>query len=218
MLLKAYADLPPRKRIGILAIILGIAAAFIGNPSNTTITSVNIKEIALKSEKDVNRVTVNDLASWIIKGNMDYRLVDLRNESEYNEYNIPTSENISTGSLVNSDLKRNGRIILYSNDDIVASQAWFILKSSEFKSVYILKGGLEVWKNEVIFPVCKCVDNPDQGQKHIHTEKEEIAKFFGGQLESSANNAIVKKDTPKLKAPAKVTLKRTRTKKAREGC
>jgi rhodanese-related sulfurtransferase len=216
MLLKAYAELPPRKRIGILAIILGIAAAFIGNPSNTTKTSVNIKEIALKSENDVNGVTVNDLSSWIIKGNMHYRLVDLRNESEYN---IPTSENISVGSLVNSDLKRNDRIILYSNDDIVSSQAWFILKSAKFKSVYILKGGLEVWKNEVIFPVCKCADDPDQEQKQIHAEKEEIAKFFGGQLETGgANNAIVKKDTPKLKAPAKVTLKKTRTKKSREGC
>ena len=220
MLLKAFAELPPRKRIGIIAIILGIAAAIIGDPYNATKTTVSIKEVALKSSGDVDAVSVNDLGSWILEAKMDYRLVDLRDESEYSEYNIPSSENISIGSLTNSDLKRNEKIILYSDKEIVAAQAWFILKADDFKSISILSGGMEAWRNDVVFPTCTCGEFPSEEQKQQHQKKEEIAKFFGGQLESGSlvENEKIKKDIPKLKSPAKVNLKRTRNKKSREGC
>jgi len=218
-MLKIYAALPPRKRMGILAIILGIFAAFIGNPSDATKTTVNIKEIALMAEKDANEINVNDIADWVIKGKMDYRLIDLREESEFNEYNIPTSENIRVHSLLNSDLKRNEKIILYSEDDLLASQAWFILKATNYKSVYIVDDGMEAWKEDVVLPTCKCDTNPTNEQKELHAKREEVAKFFGGAMQADGGNDItVKKDLPKLKAPTKVTLKRTRTKKSREGC
>ena len=93
-MLKMYANLPPRKRIGILAIVLGIIAAFIGNPMDNTKTSVNIKELSMSADKTVNTINVQELSQWIIQGKMDYRLIDLRDVSEFEEYNIPSSENI----------------------------------------------------------------------------------------------------------------------------
>ena len=130
-MLKVYAALPPRKRIGILAIILGILAAIIGAPENSTTASVNIKELSMTAGKNVNTVTVQELSNWIIQGKMDYRLVDLRTEADYEEYNIPSSECVSMSSLTNSELMRNEKIILYSDDDIIASQAWLKLKMNE---------------------------------------------------------------------------------------
>lgn len=218
-MLKMYANLPPRKRIGILAIILGVLAAFIGNPMDNTKTSINVKELSMSADKTVNTINVKELSEWIIQGKMDYRLIDLRDESEYNEYNIPTSENIKVSSLLNSDLKRNEKIILYSEDDLIASQAWFILKSANYKSVYIVDDGMEAWKEEIVLPTCDCGENPDVEQKQTHQKRQEVAKFFGGELETGGDNkSIVKKDLPKLKAPEKVILKKTRTKKKREGC
>ena len=218
-MLKVYADLPPRKRIGILAIILGIIAAFIGNPQNSTTASVNIKELSMVADKDINTVTVQELADWIIKGKMDYRLIDLRPEKEYNEYNIPTSENIAVSDITKADLMRNEKILLYSDDDVVASQAWFILKSAGYKSVSILKNGMNAWKNQIVFPTCTCGDSPSLEQKQLHVKKAEVAKFFGGAIQAdSGNNAKIKKNLPKLSAPKKVTLKATRKKPAREGC
>lgn len=220
MLLKMFAELPPRKRIGIIAIILGIAAAIIGDPCNTTKTSVSIKEVALKSSNDVDAVKVEELAGWIIEGKMDYRLVDLRDEDKYSEYNIPTSENIKIGSLMKSDLKRNEKIILYSDKEVIAAQGWFILKADDYKSVAILSGGMDAWKDNVVFPTCSCGDTLTEEEKQLHQKKDEVAKFFGGQLEtgSLAENEKVKKDVPKLKSPAKIELKQTRRKKKREGC
>ncbi len=219
MILKRYAELPPRKRIGILAIVLGVIAAIIGSPCNTTKSAVNLKELSMLAKKDIKEIKVHDLAKWIIEGKMDYRLIDLRDESKYNEYNIPSSENIPVESLLNSDLMRNEKIILYSDDDLVASQAWFILKAANYKSVYVLDKGLEAWKNEIVFPSCTCGDNPSVEQKQLHAKKAEIAKFFGGQIESTGSgNEKVKKNMPKLKAPKKIKLKTNRKKPAREGC
>lgn len=218
-MLKMYASLPPRKRIGILAVVLGIIAAFIGNPTNSTSTTVNIKELSMVAGDNVNTLTVTELADWIIQGKMDYRLIDLRSQDNFDEYNIPTSECVSMGSLTKSDLKRNEKLFLYSEDNIVASQAWFILKAAGFKSVSILDKGMEAWKANVVFPSCNCGDNPSEEQKQLHAKKAEIAKFYGGLMQEDAGiNSTVKKDLPKLKAPKKVVLKTNRKKPAREGC
>ena len=218
-MLKVYADLPPRKRMGILAIILGVLAAFIGNPQDNTTASVNIKELSMTAGNDVNSVTVQELSNWIIQGKMDYRLIDLRKEADYDEYNIPSSECVSMSSLTKSELMRNEKLILYSDDDIIASQAWFILKSDGYKSVSILKRGMEAWKNEIVFPSCNCGEHSTAELKQLHDKKAEVAKFFGGVMQADAgSNSKVKKDLPKLSAPKKVTLKSSRKKPAREGC
>ncbi len=218
-MLKIYAALPPRKRMGILAIMLGIIAAFIGNPQDNTTASVNIKELSMTAGGNVNTVTVQELSNWIIQGKMDYRLVDLRTEADYEEYNIPSSECVSMSSLTNSELMRNEKIILYSDDDIVASQAWFILKSDGYHSVSILKKGMEAWKNEIVFPSCNCGEHSTAEMQQLHDKKAEVAKFFGGVMQADAgSNSKVKKDLPKLKAPKKVVLKTSRKKPAREGC
>lgn len=218
-MLKIYADLPPRKRIGILAILLGIIAAFIGTPDSSTSTSVNIKELSMTAGDNVNSVTVQELSNWIIKGKMDYRLVDLRTLNKYEEYNIPSSECVSMSGLTKSDLMRNEKIILYSDDDIVASQAWFILKSDGYQSVSILKKGMEAWKNEIVFPSCNCGEHSTAELKQLHDKKAEVAKFFGGVLQADGGSgSTVKKELPKLKAPKKVVLKTSRKKPAREGC
>ena len=218
-MLKIYAALPPRKRMGILAIILGIFAAFIGNPQDNTTASVNIKELSMTAGGNVNSVTVQELSSWIIQGKMDYRLVDLRTEADYEEYNIPSSECVSMSSLTKSELMRNEKIILYSDDDIIASQAWFILKSDGYKSVSILKRGMEAWKNEIVFPSCNCGEHSTAELKQLHDKKAEVAKFFGGAMQAvDGSNSTVKKNLPKLKAPKKVVLKTSRKKPAREGC
>ena len=116
-------------------------------------------------------------------------------------------------------LKRNEKILLYSNNDILASQGWFILKSSGFKSVSILSDGMEAWKNEIVFPSCNCGENPDDTQKHLHAKKSEVASFFGGIMQDNGgSDTKVKKELPKLEAPKTIQLQSVRKKPKRQGC
>ena len=48
--------------------------------------------------------------------------------------------------LPQSELLRNQKIVLFSDDNIDAAKAWFILKSKGYKGVYILDGGLDAGK------------------------------------------------------------------------
>lgn len=205
------------QRLGVLAILLGIIAAFIGTPNDTTSAKVNTKEIAVSSINSNDKVCVKELSDWIIKGKFDYRLIDLRNEDGYTSYNIPTSENIQMAQLLDSDLMRNEKIILYSDTDIAAAQAWFLLKAKDYKGVTILDGGLDKWKGSILNPDLKAAASADEAQ--YNETIISVANYFGGNPtldgeKITSGKTVVSKPV----TPAKITLKKPRGKKKREGC
>ena len=215
---KFFSELSTNKKLALFAIVLGVIALFAGNPYGGTTIKVNEKDIALSTVGNSDKVSVTDLADWIIKGKSDYELVDLRSEEKYNEYTIPNSRCVPLPQISSSELLRNQKIVLFSDDDITASQAWFILKTKGYKGVYILDGGLDTWKDKVLFPKA-----PVNGSKDdlVQFEKmKEVAKFFGGQAQTDSSTTETKQE---IKLP---TLKLNNTnvvvpkgkKKKREGC
>ena len=219
MYLSKFANLAPRKRMGILAIFLGVLAVFADDPYDKSKTSVNTKELSLFSVDEINNITVEDLADAIIKSKIDFRLVDLRKPSEFAKYYIPSSENIQVSELLTSDLQRNDNILLYSDNDFETAQAWFLLKSNNYKGVSVLKGGLKSWKENILFPACVCEPIPTTEQQHKHNKLAEVSKYFGGSLRSDSN--VKTKDNmemPEIEAPTGITLKKAKGKKKREGC
>jgi len=86
----------------------------------------------------------------------------------------------------------------------------------ESECVTILKGGLEKWGKEVLYPAIPEDASPEELEKF--KKKIEVAKFFGGEPQTGSEGTAVKKAHPKPKAPAKITLKRSGKKKKREGC
>ena len=210
------------KKLALIAGLLGILALFIGNPSNKNVIDVNAKEMTLSTIKNQDRIDPMILADWLIKENSDFTLVDLRNEKEFNEYNIPTSVNIPIENILTSDLMRNQKIILYGNDDVASAQAWFILRSSNFKAVYILNGGLNAWKNEILFPKLDASATPEQTAKF--EKVKQVSLHFGGSPQivsggtttSVSAQTTIAPSTPKLSTPlGKVN---GGAKKKKEGC
>lgn len=216
MMLKTFAEYPPRKRVGLLAILLGIFAAFIGDPTGGVTKRVNLKELSMIAATDNDKVHVKDLAEWIIEGKFDYRLVDLRKPEEFEKYNIPSSECIPASQLLNSDLMRNEKIVLYADDEFTAAQGWFVLKANDYKGVYVLEGGLQYWKDQILFPKLRIDASPEE--KIEFQKMAEISKFFGGQPQTGTTVSKQNTEMPKLKAPVKVKLKKSRGKRKREGC
>lgn len=216
-------DSKPRRRptrnqtLALIALVLG-AVAILGNPYHGHVVQLNTKELAAIVDTEVDHVTAEELADWIVQGNTEYRLIDLRDEAAYAEYHIPTAEHVPTAALPEYPLLRNEKIVLYSDGGIHSAQAWMLLKAQRYRGVYTLLGGLDAWVDEVLFPTLPADATPRQT-----TELERIAqvsRFFGG-----APRTGVDEDTdtaaapmPKVEMPSGGPVIPTRKTKKKEGC
>lgn len=208
------------KRLAILAAFLSITALFIGNPNNKNKITINAKELLLSTINDNDKISVLTLADWLIKGKSDFVLVDLRDKKSFNDYSIPNSVNIEIQNLLDSDLMRNEKIILFGEDDITSAQAWFTLKSTNYKYVYILKGGMNAWKDEILYP--KLSENSTPQEKTRFEKVKQVSLYFGGSPQvisgTLTTTSIQKTSTiPKITQPALNNVKK-QPKKKREGC
>ncbi len=210
------------QKLAAAAFLLGLLALIIGTPSNNHSVNVNAKEMLLSTIKTQDRVDVMTLADWLIKEKLDYTLVDLRSEKEFAAYNIPSSLNVPVENILTSDLRRNQKILLYGNDDVASAQAWFILKSSNYKSVYILDGGLNAWKDKILFP--KLADNSTDEEKSTFEKVKQISLHFGGtpQLISGGTSSAVTPQSAQVQPMPKLSAPKSPAggvaKKKKEGC
>ena len=213
---KFFNSLSTPKKLALFALLFGVIAVFAGSPYMGSKVKVNTKDLALSTVKNSDKVKPLELADWIIKDKADYTLVDLRNEEKFSEYFIPTAINIPLPELPESDLLRNQKIILYAEDDINAAQAWFILKSKNFRGVYILDGGLKNWQDEVLFP--KLAVNASKEEIAQFEKIKEISQYFGGYAQTDSTQVSeTKVNMPTPKVTSQSTGTKTKKKK-REGC
>jgi len=217
------------QKLGALALLLGAGAIFAA-PSRGGAVSLDPAELAVIVQREVDHVRVEEVADWIVQGRADYRLVDLRDEKAYAEYHIPGAELIPITGLVpgaegpglrqEPPLARNEKVVLYSDGGIHSAQAWFLLRAKQYAGVYILRGGLQEWKDSVLFPSLPAAATP--AQRVTFAKMAEVSRFFGGQpqdVPGAAHPAVAPAlrmaDMPaSAPPPASVAPK----KKKKEGC
>ena len=151
MIRRRWSSLSLNQKLACGALVLGVLAVF-ARPSRGNVVTLDVKELATVIDREGDHVTASELAGWIVSGRSDYRLIDLRGEKEYAEYHIPTAENVTLTALPDSTLLADEKVVLYSEGGIHASQAWMLLRAKGFKNAYTLKGGLDQWKEDVLFP------------------------------------------------------------------
>lgn len=202
--------------LAVVALLLG-GLAVLGSPYQGSVVSVNTKELATIVEAKVDHVDAAELADWIIQGDTEYRLIDIRDEAAFAEYHIPTAESVPIGQLPDYPLLRNERIIVYSDGGIHSAQAWFLLKAEGYPGVYMLFGGLDAWKDDVLFPALPADASVEQ-QADFERARF-VSRHFGGTprtgVEETTEAAAV--PMPSIEAPARGVTP-TRTKKKKEGC
>ena len=218
MMNNKFSNITIQKKLGFLALVLGFFAIFAGSPYDTSNVTINIKDLALIAQKDADNISVQSVADRIIKGNFDYRIIDTRNPKEFAEYHIPMAQNVQLPRLLDQNFYPTDKIILYSDSNEKAALGWFLMKARKFKAVYIMKGGLDEWKDKILFPKLPADATPEQIASF---EKiKEVSKFFGGtpQTGASADQSQPSiKNLPKLKLPAALPNEGPR-KKRKEGC
>jgi rhodanese-related sulfurtransferase len=187
------------QRLAVVAVALGAVALF-ATPYPGTKVTLDARELALIVGTEADHVEAPELAAWIIESRADYRLVDLRTEAEFARYHIPTAVNVPMSVLPDAGLGRQEKLVLYSEGGIHSAQAWMLLKAQGYTSVYMLKGGLEEWNDQVVFPVV--ADDPTPTDRARDERLKSISAFFGGQPRSAGAVAAGVAAMPGLVAPA----------------
>jgi len=212
------ASLPLNRKLALLIGILGLMAAFAGNPYTGYSVNVDTRELAMIVQKEVDHVGPTELADWIIQGKSDYRLVDLRSAAEFSQYHIPTAENVPLPQVADYGLGRNEKVILYSEGGIHSAQGWFLLRAQGYQGVYILRGGLDEWKDQVLYPALPA--NPDASQTTAFEKMKEVSRHFGGapRTDGQVPSRIAAPALPRLEMPAAAPVPAATQKKKKEGC
>jgi hypothetical protein len=222
-----FIRLTLNQKLAAAALLLGAAALF-ASPYPGTRVTLDAKELALVVGTEADHVEATELAAWIIESRADYRLIDLRTPAEFEQYHIPTAVNIPMNVLTESGLGRQEKLVLYSEGGIHSAQAWMLLKAQGYKSVYMLKGGLDEWKDQVVFPVV--ADSPTPSERARDERLRSISSFFGGKPRSAAAVAAGSAAMPGMAAAAAPALpkavapptpaggQKPAAKKKKEGC
>jgi rhodanese-related sulfurtransferase len=205
--------------LAVLALALG-TLALASQPHRGPLVKLDARELSLVVENEVDHVTPTELAAWIVEGRADYRLIDIRAGTEYGSYHIPTAENVPLSGLTEYPLLRTEKIVLYSEGGIHSAQAWMLLRAQGYDSVYMLLGGLDAWKDDVLFPTLPADAGPQERAQFERSAA--LAAFFGGQTRTADGDArtAAPVDLPNLVAPPPSPGPATpvKKKKKKEGC
>lgn len=217
-LLESGRALSGVRKLAVALAGLGAIAAVAGNPYRDGKVTVDTKKLASLTASTADHVEANEVASWIIAGRADYTLIDLRNAGEYATYHIPGARNVPLDELDATVAPPTEKLVLYSDGGIHGAQAWMLLKAQGFKSVYSIYGGLDAWKNNVLFPAAPAESTPDA--KEAFAKRAQVAKYFGGSPRGEEASPDAQMLLPPPTAPvlpdgaAPVVHKR----KKKEGC
>jgi len=213
-----WSAFPLNHRLAVCALGLGFLSLF-ANPYPSTVVAVDVKDLANLIEQEKDHVLASDLAAWIVEGRTNYRLIDLRGEREFADYHIPTADNLVLSSLPEAGISPTEKIVLYSDGGVHAYQAWMLMRAKGYRNIYTLKGGLDQWKDEVLFP--SLAENAAAPERARFERMAALSRFFGGTpREGGAEAASVKPhQMPKVEAPtAPAGAAPAKSRKKKEGC
>lgn len=190
---------PARLVLGIV-LLGGLVAAFSGNPYRGTAVRVDTKDLLLKIEGKADHLFATDLAARLMAGDREYRIIDLRDPKDFGAYHIPEAENIPLSALADAPLPVDENYLLYSDGGIHGAQAWLLMKAKGYPRVKSLYGGIDEWKEQVLYPVLP--ESPGPGEKSRVDQMAQTSRYFGGSPRGS--RGLIKEETPGLPTLAPV--------------
>ena len=173
------------------------------------------QEIVASILSNSDQVSPDNLADWLIKNRPDLLIVDIRSPEEYQQYHIPGAINIPLSRIFDAEsiemLDDGDRtIVLYSNGERHAAQAWVMLHQYGIHS-YVLLGGLNYWAKAILNP-----EKPD----NLAAANSEVLRYQFRKAASAYFSGTAVAPTAETASPAKAKpkIQFKRKKKVDEGC
>jgi len=138
--------------------ILLVAAAAIltacGQPQDggSRATYIDVAQSAVRQE---DRVSVEQLAEWLIEERKDFVLIDVRSQDDYAKGRIHEARNVPLVELVTgetlSSLPVDRKVVVYSNGSENAAKAATMLRLAGLDA-HLVTGGYNAWHERILNP------------------------------------------------------------------
>jgi len=156
-------------------------------------------ELFVKNALSTERYISTDvLADRLINQDPTVLLIDTRSEDEFNEFSLPDAVNIPVKDFFNENLnpfldQNVFDVILFSNDNFYANEAWMLGNRLGYTNLYILKGGLNEWFSTIIDPKYPDETMPREAFE-LYSFRKAAGMYFGvGEAESKTEEKPVQK-------------------------
>jgi rhodanese-related sulfurtransferase len=132
-------------------VVLAIAIILIGQPTAAEKwASISSAKDAALADRNV-QIHPGELLDSLANQKLDVLMLDVRPEADFNLFHLEAARNVpleSISALIPSllaDVPANRVIVLMSNDEAAATEAWKIMQAESLLNVYILEGGINQW-------------------------------------------------------------------------
>lgn len=141
---------------GAAALLLGAAGvAWYGQPDSLEKWQFLAPELQPRLDQREVQIDPGELMELMHNDYLDLRIVDVRSERDWNLFHLWGAQRIEPSQLPDhretfAGLPENGVIVLVSNDEIRATEAWKLLMAvAQRPNAYILAGGINRWLDEL---------------------------------------------------------------------
>ena len=174
-----------KKTLKATLLSLSVASAAACSPSAKY--DVSLIDVAQAAAREDDRVSAHELATWLIEGRGDFKLIDVRTPADFENGSIGDAENIPVAQIVTEEtlarLPGDRMLLLYSNGSENAAKAAVMLRLAGFDA-HLLVGGYNAWQEKIL--------NPDVSAQALDGESLEIAEqrayacYFVGERSDAA--------------------------------
>lgn len=157
-------------------------------------------------------ISADMLADRMINEDPVLLLVDTRTFEEFQEFSLPNAINIPLSEIFSEELNPYLNqdiydVVLFSNDNFTAEQAWMLCNRMSYQRLYVLEGGLNAWFETIIHPKAPA-QTMSQEDFDLYSFRRAAGSYFG-----VANDTLEIEVKPKKAPPVKKVVTKPKKKK-----
>jgi rhodanese-related sulfurtransferase len=174
----------------ILLIATAVLLAACGQPPAPA-GQASFVDVAQAAARHEDRVSVEQLAEWLIEERRDFVLIDVRSQDEYAKASIPEARNIPLAELVASEsiagLPVDRKVVVYSNGSENAAKAATMLRLAGLDA-HLVTGGYNAWHERVLNPDIPA-EELDGESPQVSAQRAYACYFVGDRGDGAAERA-----------------------------
>lgn len=141
-------------RLTAIAVVVAISAFALPDRKENLLSKVNDENFI--SMSDIKLMTSDELAYRIIDDDKNIQIFDLRAKKDFDSLSLPKSNNYTLENIFEKDANKllslkNKKNVFIADDELTAKRGAVLAVKLGFTDIYVLKGGMEQFKKDVLY-------------------------------------------------------------------